>query len=282
MLKRLKDAIRLLASNPPLFHMIVVAKLISLRPLPASNVRRTLNGVRFEFDFDLDSAVAQMYRRAYEVDVVAAMRRYLRSGGTFIDVGANIGYFSALAMGLVGKEGQVHSFEPVPDYAAKLRELALANEGYQLIVNECALGERRSEASLHITNLANIGWNTMVPNFMDDAACRETMEVETRRLDTYILAERLRDIQMIKIDVEGYEFPVLRGLERYFESCTRFPPIVCEVCPAAYPPLGHSLDELAEYMARWRYRAFDTWHLQEIVDVASLKGTANVLFRVGE
>lgn len=282
MLKRISDAIRLLANNPQLFHMIMAAKLIGLRPLPASNVRRYMNGVQFEFDFDLDSAVAQMYRRAYEIDVVAAMRRYLRSGGTFIDVGANIGYLSALALGLVGKEGQVHSFEPVPEYAAKLRELALANKEYQLVVNDYALGETRAEARIHLTNLANIGWNTIVPNFMASAACRETMEVETRRLDAYILAKGLRDVQMIKIDVEGYEFPVLRGLESYFEDCACLPPIICEICPAAYPLLGTSLDELAEYMARWRYRAFDTWYLKEVLDIASLKGTANVLFRVAE
>ncbi len=255
---------------------------MSFRPLPATNVWRNMNGVQFEFDFDLDPAVARMYRRAYEIDVVAAMRGCLRTGGTFIDVGANIGYFSALAMGLVGREGQVHSFEPVPEYAAKLRELALANRAYQLVVNDHALGERQASARLHLTNLSNIGWNTMVPNFMDEAACKETIEVETRRLDAYILAKELRDIQMIKIDAEGYEFPILKGLERYFENCTCLPPIICEICPAAYPLLGYSLGQLAEYMARWRYRAFDTWYLKEVMDIASLQGTANVLFQASE
>jgi FkbM family methyltransferase len=262
--------------------MIVAAKLMSLRSLPESSMQRYVNGVLFEFDFDLDPALAQMYRRAYEIDVVAAMERFLRRGGVFIDVGANIGYLSSVAMGLVGKEGQVHSFEPVPECAARLRKLASANEGHQLVVNEWALGESRTEARIHVSSLSNIGWNTMVPDFMGEAVRRQTIEVETRRLDTYILANGLRDIQVIKIDAEGYEFPVLRGLERFFDSCPCLPPIICEICPAAYPLLGYSLDQLADYMARWRYQAFDTWYLKDVVDIASLKGTTNVLFRVAE
>ncbi len=281
-MRRVVDSIRLLGNNPWLFWMTAAAKLMNSRPLPKSNVQRYVNGVLFEFDFGLDPAVAQMYRRAYEIDVVALMRQCLRRGGTFIDVGANIGYLSAIAMGLVGRVGQVHSFEPVPQYAAQLRKLASANKEHQLVVNEWALGETRAQARIYLTSLSNIGWNTMVPSFMDEATCRDIVEVETCRLDTYILARRLRDIQLIKIDAEGYEFPILRGLERYFDNCSCLPPIICEICPAACPLLGYSLDQLAEYMARWHYRAFNTWYLKEAVDIASMERTANVLFRTSE
>ena len=59
---------------------------------------------------------APMYYGSYAVPIVETMKRTLRPGDTFLDVGANIGYLSAIAAGLVGVTGQVHCFEPVPDY----------------------------------------------------------------------------------------------------------------------------------------------------------------------
>src|SRR5882762_4798355 len=55
-----------------------------------------------------------MWAGAYERELVRLMKRTLKSGMTVLDVGANIGYFSALASGLVGNSGQVYAFEPMP------------------------------------------------------------------------------------------------------------------------------------------------------------------------
>jgi len=104
-------------------------------------------------------------------------------GDVFVDVGANIGYISAIALGLVGQSGVVHSFEPVPDYFMRLKNIPAANRGYRHIVNQCALGERDGSAKIAVTNTSNIGWNTMVPKFMSAETTKEKIEVPVKRLD---------------------------------------------------------------------------------------------------
>src|SRR6266481_3264014 len=63
-----------------------------------------------------------MWAGAYERELVQLMKRTLKSGMTVLDVGANIGYFSALASGLVGDSDQVHAFEPMPKNLSRLRQ----------------------------------------------------------------------------------------------------------------------------------------------------------------
>ena len=62
--------------------------------------------------------------------------KYLKEGDTFIDIGANVGYISVFAMGLVGKTGSVHSFEPVPQYFNRLKIIKEDNPGYNFYLNE--------------------------------------------------------------------------------------------------------------------------------------------------
>jgi len=119
---RAVQALSLLVHHPRLFCGKAKGRLLaSLYSKSKARRRRKINGVLFEFPFDYDPMIASMYFGGYERETVSAMERFLRPGDTFIDVGANIGYLSTLALGLVGETGQVHSFEPVPDHFQRLQ-----------------------------------------------------------------------------------------------------------------------------------------------------------------
>lgn len=297
----------LLIRNPKLFfkYLHVGAKSVILR-WPKAPIRKRINGVLFEFDFDLDPViklvhnplklllqylsigakpnVLAMYYGAYEPDTVRAMKRLLRKGDTFIDVGANIGYLSGIAMGLVGKTGQVHSFEPVPKHFQRLKNLALANKGYKIVVNQCALGEKEGTARIGVSGLS-IGTSTMVPGllkFKEIAYGRrkeiieEMIEVPAHRLDSYIKEKSIGGVSLIKIDAEGFEFPILKGLSGYFENADHLPAIICEITPPAYPLLGCTLAQLSEYMEKYNYHAFSLDDAK--IDVTKVKEYPNVIF----
>jgi FkbM family methyltransferase len=274
----LRKAARLLQRNPRLLLSKIFSKIRSLKPLPPGPTAADLNGVAFDFDFSLDPAVAQMYRGCYQVDVVEAMKRFLCPGGVFIDAGANIGYLSAIAMGLVGKEGEVHAFEPVPECADWLRRLSLSNPGYRLFVRPLALGDRSGKIQIDICAAGKIGWNTAVPNFMEKSSRGQSIEVEIVRLDSYLKENRITRVSLIKIDCEGYEFPILKGLEGFFKETPARPPIVSEIAPAAYPLLGVSLEELRDYMSRYGYQGYDLQDFRTPVDVTKLSGLTDVAF----
>lgn len=232
----------------------------------------------FECDFTMDHAVRLMYHDIYEVDIVNVMRKFLKNGDTFIDVGSNIGYLSAVGLGIVGREGHVHSFEPVPQYFRRLQKVNTLNPEYHIVPNACALGEKEATASINITNLSNIGWNTLVPGMMNQETIKQTIDVPVLRLDDYIADKNVDNIGMIKIDTEGYEFPVLKGCSRYFVTPSHRPAILVEIAPSAYRLLGVTLDELQTFMAGYHYTAFHVHQLRQPIDISTLTSTTNVLF----
>jgi len=281
-MSRLKRALNILLADPALFARVLPAKLRGLFPAPKGPVRRPVCGVLFEFDFTLGPSVKSMYCGFFEYETCAAMRRLLRPRDTFLDVGASIGYLTAVGAGLVGPSGQVHSFEPMPEHFQRLRALAAANPEFRIVTSNCALGETEGEATIYVPKAADIGWNTMVPGFMPAESRARALTVPVHRLDAYVREQGLNSISLVKIDVEGFEFPVLKGFSEYLRYADRRPAIICEVAPAAYPLLGCTPADLARHMAGFGYVARSVLNPRRAVDLAALTETTNVLFLPAE
>lgn len=141
---------------------LVLGKARKLRPLPPSPFTGRVGSVRFEFDFSLSPVISMMYRGTYQPEIAHTMRRLLQEGDVFVDVGANIGYFSAVAMNQVGTSGSVLAFEPVPDYAQRLRRLADMNPEHHLSVICAAVGEREETIRVFLSGTDNIGANSII------------------------------------------------------------------------------------------------------------------------
>lgn len=275
MLKRL----RLIICDPTLAINRARA-LFSPRPPWGTIIKKINSQVNFEFDFSLDDSVKSMYYDAYEIWTLHTLRRCLKEGDVFVDVGANIGYISAYAASLVGKQGQVHCFEPVPEYYARLVSIVHLNPAYQIHPNNCALGEHEGMSQIQVTSLPNIGWNTMVNGFMSMDTTRETVSIRVQRLDNYLMQRNIRNVAMIKIDTEGFELPVIRGLIQFLGQTPVecLPILLVEVAPAAYPLLGEDIQELNEIMGRYSYSARLLYDTKRIADLTKLMHTTNLLF----
>jgi len=217
-----------------------------------------------------------MFVRNYESEIVRAFQRLLRSGDVVVDAGANIGYFSAVALDLVGNRGQVHAFEPVGEIYERLLRLQDDNPEFAFTPNNCALGEQEGQLPLAVTKQKNIGWNTMVPGFMDRADIREIANVPVRRLDAYLAELKVDSVRLVKIDTEGFEFPVLKGLTGFLRKTRNPPVIIMELAPAAYAKLGTDLDALAAFLREYNYIPRDLEDRQT-VSPHSLTTTTNLL-----
>ena len=98
------------------------------REQPSTEIVTTCEGFRMHVDPG-DYAVGHTIARtgSYEPEVSAALREVLGPGGTFVDVGANLGWFSLLGASLVGPLGRVIAVEPNPINVALLRDSAKDN-----------------------------------------------------------------------------------------------------------------------------------------------------------
>lgn len=271
----------LLVHNPKLLFKKIYQKIKS-SSVDQAIIQKKVNEVFFEFDFSFDPWIKEMYLQNYEIEVVELMKRILKPGDNFIDVGANIGYLTAIGTGLVGKEGEVHIFEPVPRYFKKLEKLVKLNPEYKIILNDCALGDKRGSSEIYIPDPeeSRIGWDTMIPGHLSAEIEKKQIKVPVQRLDQYIANRKLENITLIKIDVEGFEFPILKGLANYFESRTDLPAILCEIVPSAYPRLNSSLVQLSEYMNGFKYNAYSLYDPRIELDITKLNHITNVVFKI--
>ncbi|CUS04941.2 protein of unknown function [Candidatus Promineifilum breve] len=147
--------------------------------------------------------------KQYEPHVTRALRDTLGRGATFIDVGANIGYFALLAAKIVGPAGRVVAFEPNPANCDLLRRSIEANQFGTITLHQNAVAEARQ--TIHFAT-AGIDSNGRMVNPAEAAA--EVVALPT--VEAVTLDETLADlgrIDVIKLDVEGAEARAWRGMQ---------------------------------------------------------------------
>lgn len=272
-----RSAAEALWENPRLFCKGILRKTRALRSLPADTDTFTIGDVTVKYHPEYAVWYDFLYYGCGNLAIRNIMESTLRSGDTFIDVGANIGCLSAVALSLVGTAGKVHSFEPAPHYHALLAELAQLNPNHCLVTYPCALGEQNASGSLSLSR-DNISNNSLIPQAvgsLDD----QTITVPIRRLDDILLERGLHNIALIKIDTEGYEPAVLHGLETYFRQTDDRPAILCELNPPAYETQNTSAGELAGWMRRWGYDIFSVLNPGKRLHPDKLDFQGDVLFR---
>jgi FkbM family methyltransferase len=136
-------------------------------------------------------------------------RQLIRPGMTVVDIGANIGVYTRYFSGLAGPSGSVHAFEPAPPNFKRLQENAghLANAR----LNHAAVGDRRGIIKLYVSDELNVDHRTF-----DSGDGRSSIDVPVVCLDEYFPPGQRVDL--LKIDVQGYELSVLQGAERILKE----------------------------------------------------------------
>ncbi len=135
--------------------------------------------------------------------------RLVRPGDTVIDVGANLGYYTLAAAKLVGSTGQVHAFEASPLTLPWLQQNAALNPFANIQVHGVAVTDRCGTTTFHTAPADRAGYSSL-RNLGDDT--RSVVTVPTVSLDS--LLDELPRTRLVKIDVEGAELLVLRGMDR--------------------------------------------------------------------
>ena len=197
---------------------------------------RTIFGHTLPVDVSRSSAHRLLYLEGERfVAERHLLHQLLRPGMRVADVGANIGYYALLFAAAVGPGGQVSCFEPEPDNLAELGRTLAWNRLANVRVFPVAVGEADGEVLLARGVNGTVAAQGPTPG-------PEAVAVPLRRLDT-LLPE---GVDLLKMDVEGYEGRVLDGAERLLRE--HRPIIFLELHPAAITP-PHSLKTIIERLA---------------------------------
>jgi FkbM family methyltransferase len=154
----------------------------------------------------------------YEMETAAWLSSTLAEGLTFVDIGANAGYLTLLGSLRVGNKGRVFAFEPVPANAKAVRSLMDLNRRRNVVVECMAVGARSQPAVGFVVEGQNAN-SHLAEVILSHAATKPVAQVTTAMvsLDDYCAEDAIRP-DVIKIDVEGAEALVLRGMSKTLQS----------------------------------------------------------------
>jgi FkbM family methyltransferase len=161
---------------------------------------------------------------AYEPEVQDLLLSKLHPGDVFIDVGANIGTFTIPAARRVGSSGRVVAIEASPEIFNNLKKNVAVNDVSNVELICAAAGASNDNSEFYPAPIDHFGMGSRAPQF--NAAA---ISVPGVTLDSLVERLKLPSVDLIKIDVEGFELDVLKGASGLIES-ERPPLIIFEFC----------------------------------------------------
>lgn len=196
--------------------------------------------------------------RNREHDDMVSIQNILKNGDTVLEVGAHIGYLSILFRDSVGKDGQVHIFEPGPNNLKYLRKNV---SGYENVyVSDEAMSDHEGYSTFYVEDLSGQN-NTLLEDMslleknessFKIEAHRSAIKVKLNTIDSYVEKANINP-NFIKIDVEGAETLVVNGMKKVAEE--NKPLVMIEVTS--------DFDEINDFFISRGYDLFDA-SLQKI------------------
>jgi len=278
---------KMLLSRPQDLPGIFGRRLMeSVSTAPTGIASTRFGDIRYDVDMSLHAMARKYYFHTHEVFLESVFQHFLTPGGTFIDIGANMGYWSAFSASIVGQSGEIHAFEPVPRFFDSVAALARNNPDYTIHAVNKALGASPGVAPMEVVEPTadnfdnfeiNIGSSSMLPGFLaEQKQLTRTIDVEVVPFDRYAAEANLDldRIDLIKIDVEGYEPYCLAGMEGLMTKPGRKVPILCELLTD--PDRELDGPTMVRQIEGHGYRCFDAMTMKPI-DVANMQFEENVV-----
>jgi FkbM family methyltransferase len=189
----------------------------------------------------------------YEPVSIRMVSEHLSAGATFIDVGADLGYYSLKAAPIVGAAGHVIAIEPNFETLERLRVNLSASNANVVAVAPAACSDAEGELELYVAPSGNAGETSLSKvNASQEGAISRTFKVRARPLDDIVRESGAVRVDAIKIDVEGAEYLVLKGA---VQTLDRFHPmLLVEIVERQLRGMGTSSAQVRELLRAHGYR----------------------------
>jgi FkbM family methyltransferase len=229
-----------------IIHAIVMAGRSIVGLPPVTTVKR--RGLRWVLDLREVIDFSIWLIGAFELGTVRACQRLLRPGQTVLDIGANVGAHTLHFARTVGPTGKVYAFEPT-DYAfAKLNANVAANP--DLVARIACCQTMLTEANGQEIPQLYSSWplvNEENSHALHGGRLMSASKARSTSLDSFLAEAGVDHVDLIKIDIDGFECGMLRGARVTLERMR--PTLVMELSPHQLDENNSSIEELVEVLA---------------------------------
>lgn len=240
---------RLYTFNSPIrkgSYRIAQASLQFGGPLPDTLEIRTADGRSVVINPGDSGYQFAYFLGEYEPAITRVMTACVEPGDTVLDIGANIGWFTTLLMGLSGPEGKVYAFEPMPEAFESLETNIKLNKSLGAVKAELlALGDDSGQVQMTIGEGLPAGHAAVVA---EGEESESSTPVEMTTLDKYLKESGCAHVDFLKADIEGSELFMLRGATCLFDQ--EVPPtMIIEMALDTTRKFGYSPDEIIDFIS---------------------------------
>jgi FkbM family methyltransferase len=210
---------------------------------------RTINGYKMSLptsDNGISRALAIVGIR--EKEHMFILNKVLKEDHNVLDIGANIGYYVLMEKQII-KNGKLFAIEPEPDNYHVLNTNIKLNKFKNIKTFQLAISNKEGMVKLYLSKLSNV--HTLLPNDVMNKMSGNTIDVPAVRLTKFIQKENTK-INLIRMDIEGFEVDVLKDLSQNLDDINCSPMILFEVHSAKYSA-EYSLVEQLKTLAKKGY-----------------------------
>lgn len=179
---------------------------IPLRLIPKSAILPVLSGLNQGQKWTVGSSIHGCWLGGYELAKQTALKKFVKSGMTALDIGANTGFYTLAFSRLVGKDGQVWAFEPLAENVCHLLQHVKLNRLRNVTVVQAAVGAQSSIVEFHIAQNNSMG---SIANGSEQILGGYKVPVVS--LDALVQEQKIAVPDLIKMDIEGTESLALEG-----------------------------------------------------------------------
>lgn len=170
---------------------------------------------RFWVDLASNFGLRVTSSEGYEPETARALLAFLSPGMVFVDLGANEGFFSVLASRQVGPMGRVFAIEPQSRLTAVLRRNLELNDASNVTLAVVAISDTSGAAEFNLAPDTNSGSSGLA---RATRYANPTQSVRTLTLDGFLAEYALASIDVMKIDIEGFEYEAVLGSPDVFRQ----------------------------------------------------------------
>ncbi len=201
-------------------------------------------------------------KKSFEYKTISLFEKLVETSSVIFDIGANVGLLSVIAS-RTNKKATIHSFEPSSKTYQVLNYNIELNKCPNILVNQMALSNAQGEVVLYTPESEfkdfDDSFKTIsIDKAIDTNQSKSAEKVRMSTFDTYVFENQIRDVSLIKIDIEGAELLFFRGAAKYFtDNKNNLPILVFENTENNNQRFNYTVTDTLAYLSKFGFRIYN-------------------------